>query len=60
MSGWIEEKGGKYVTTVADMDACKHMYNEVCCNDQSELCGGWPDEYDCSHCELFEREDGEV
>lgn len=41
MSRYIEEKDGKYITTIANMDLCKHMYNEVCCNDQSELLGGW-------------------
>ena len=62
MSRWIESTfGGGTLITIADMDQCKHMYNEVCCNDKSSLRGDYPDlEYDCQYCEWFEKEDGVI
>ena len=35
MSRWIEETDGDYKVTIADMDECKHMYDGMCCNDES-------------------------
>ena len=59
MSRWIAEKeDGGYLVTLADMDQCKHIYNEVCCNDKSEACCDYPDEEECKTCPLFEKEDG--
>lgn len=60
MSRWIKDApDGGYIITIADIDECKHMYNEVCYNDKSSLCGDYPDlEYDCQYCELFEKENG--
>ena len=59
MSRWIEDApDGGYITTIADMDECKYMYNEVCCNDESECCGCYAFEDNCKRCELFEKEDG--
>ena len=57
MSKWIEEIGdGKYKAVLADQDECKHMYDMICCNDQSEWCCEYPGE-DCEKCKLFEPED---
>lgn len=57
MSKWLEEIGdGQYKAMLADSDGCKHMYNEVCCNDRSEWCCDYPGE-DCKACKLFEPED---
>lgn len=56
MSRYIEEKAGEYIITLADPDACHHMYNEVCCNDRSPMLGGWDYGY-CEYCPLFEKED---
>lgn len=58
MSKWIEEKDGRIITTIADMEECSYMYNEICCNDKSELCRGYPRKEKCTECPLFEKEEG--
>ena len=58
MSRWIEEKQGYTIIKIADMDECSYMYNEVCCNDESELCGDYPAQEDCAECLLFKKEEG--
>lgn len=45
---------------IDDINKCKHMYNEVCCNDESECCGCYAFEDNCKRCELFEKEDGVI
>lgn len=59
MSKWIDDlPDGTYKEEIADKGACKHMYNEVCCNDKSDWCADYPDmETDCKKCKLFEPED---
>ena len=47
MSRWIEETDGDYKVTIADMDECKHMYDGMCCNDESECCCYYVYEDDC-------------
>lgn len=50
---------GEYTVVIDDMNECKHMYDGVCCNDQSPLRGDYAyHEENCKHCELFEKEDG--
>ena len=57
MSKWLEKMGdGRYKVILADLDGCKYMYDEVCCNDRSEWCCDYPGE-DCKACKLFESED---
>lgn len=59
MSRTIEElSDGTYHEEIADYDACRHMYNEVCCNDKSEWLADYPGEY-CEECPYFEVEDNE-
>lgn len=59
MSRWIEGTfGGKTLITIADMNECKYMYDDICCNDESEHCCCYAFEDDCKGCELFEKEDG--
>lgn len=60
MSRWVEKEGDDYKITIADMDECKHMYDEMCCNDESEHCCSYAFEDDCKGCELFEKEDGVI
>ena len=37
MSRWIEQlPDGTYKEEVYDKDGCKHLYNEVCCNDHAK------------------------
>lgn len=58
MSRWIEElPDGTYHEEIENMDECRWMYNEVCCNDQSPHVGDWPWKDDCSVCLLFEKEE---
>lgn len=58
MSRWIEElSNGTYKEKIVDLQECKHMYNEVCCNDKSEWLADYPDsQNDCKKCKLFESE----
>lgn len=64
MSRYIEEKDGKTITTIEDMDKCKWLYNEICCHDKSEFLANYP--YPSTMCEnkkickYFEKEDGKV
>ena len=61
MSRWIESApDGGYKVTIADMNECKYMYDEICCNDESECCCCYAFEDDCERCELFEKEDGVI
>lgn len=60
MSRWVEKEGNDYKITIADMDECKHMYDGMCCNDESECCCYYVYEDDCKRCELFEKEDGVI
>ena len=48
----------EYKEEIANMKQCKWMYNEVCCNPDSELCADFPMEGDCRICTHFERENG--
>lgn len=57
MSRWIEQKNGKIVESIADMDECYWLWNSTCCNDESAAfaeCG------DCEFCPNFTKEDGIV
>lgn len=58
MSKWIEEKQDYTIICIASMEECKHMYNEVCCNDKSEWCCDFPNQEECDECPLFEKEEG--
>ena len=60
MSRWTEKVGDDYKVTIADMDDCKYMYDEICCNDESEHCCDYAFEDVCKRCELFEKEDGVI
>lgn len=52
----LENGKTKYIKTLDDPDGCAWMYDEVCCNDQSEHCCDFPMDEDCGVCPLFERE----
>lgn len=57
MSKWIDENtDGTIETTIADPEGCAWMYNEICCNDQSEYVADWPPEEYCPTCPLFKPE----
>ena len=47
------------VEKIVSMDECKHLCNDVCCNDLCDLCGDFVDHGFCkSKCNKFEKEDG--
>ena len=47
-----------------DYNKCKYLYNEVCCNDQSEYVADYPYPYcKCESkkdCRYFEKEEGVI
>ena len=61
MSRWIEkDSNGVIHQGIISMDQCRDMFNDVCCNDRSDLCGDFPHEDYCKRCALFTKEDGIV
>lgn len=62
MSRWLEVGDeGQYIETIADMDECKHLINEVCTNPDSQQCCDFPHEEYCKHrCPFFTKEDGVI
>ena len=45
--------------TISSMEECKHLCNEVCCNDMCDQCGQLVDSRFCSQkCPQFTKEDG--
>lgn len=41
------------------MDECRHLYNEVCCNPDSDQCCDFPHPEYCLYCcPHFTKEDG--
>lgn len=59
MSKWIEDVDGEHKITLADKEECKHMYNEVCCNEECEDLADFVSHEDCVKCKYFEKEDME-
>lgn len=58
MSRWIESIDGVDKITLDRNDECKHMYNEVCCNEESEHLADFViHKDDCVNCKYFEKED---
>lgn len=57
MSRYIEDgkdEHGRYtLETLADENGCRWLYNEVCCNDECELCIDMPQEGECETCPHF-------
>lgn len=64
MSRWIDQKNGKIVETIADMEQCYWLWNEMCCNDSSDLFADYPyafvEEGYCKKCPFFTKEDGSL
>lgn len=59
MSRWIEvNELNITVETIASMDECKHLCNEVCCNDRCDYVADFVNEEDCKRCPHFTKEDG--
>ena len=61
MSRFIESSEGyqTIVEEIASMDECKHMINDVCCNDLSDQVTEFVDpEYCRKFCKHFVEEDG--
>lgn len=59
MSKWMNlDNDGNRIVSIASMEQCKNMYNEVCCAGESEYVGDYPSDADCKGCPFFEKEDG--
>lgn len=61
MSRYIEQdKHGNYTETIASMNECRWMYDDCCCNHDSDCVADYPDEETCKRCKLYEKENGEI
>jgi hypothetical protein len=63
MSRWIEaSQDHKTLTeTIANVDECKKLINEVCTEDRCDQCCDYPHpEYCARRCPYFEKEDGVI
>jgi len=58
--GDILTADGEQIETIEDMNKCKHLVNEVCCEGYSEHVADFPREEDCAQCVFFQKEDGVV
>lgn len=60
MSRWLEDDGfGGHREVLADIEECRCLINEVCCNDKSEQCCDFPHPDYCTYrCPHFTKEDG--
>ena len=58
MSRWLDQlSDGTYQVEVYDWEGCRHLYNDVCCNDKCDMSYDFPSpEYDCVKCPYFEPE----
>ena len=62
-----DENGQVSEMSIDDINKCKWLCDEVCCNDKSPLLGDYPSALynsEClceskTECEFFEKEDGE-
>lgn len=59
MSRWLEDDGkGGLREVLANIDECRYLIDDVCCNDQSEQCCDWPHaEYCLKRCPHFTKEE---
>lgn len=62
MSRWLEDDGcGGHREELANIDECRYLINEVCCNDKSDQCCDFPHPEYCEHrCPYFTKEDGAI
>ena len=60
MSRWIEGNGRRLQNNDSRYGQLKYMYDEICCNDESEHCCDYAFDDVCKRCELFEKEDGVI
>ena len=59
MSRYLESCGESYHEEIADMEECKYLINEVCCNPDSDQCCDFPHHEYCLYCcPHFTKEDG--
>lgn len=60
MSRWLEDDGyGGLREVVANIEECRYLIDDVCCNDQSEQCCDYPHPEYCKYrCPHFTPEEG--
>lgn len=58
MSRWVDKlPNGELREEIADINGCRHMYNQICCNPNSEFCTCDTGEDDYRSCIFFEPEE---
>lgn len=62
MSRYLEDDGhGGYREKLANIEECRYLINEVCCNDKSHQCCDFPHPEYCLYCcRHFTKEDGSL
>lgn len=60
MSRWNDSENGNHIEEIADMEQCRWLMNEVCCNSDCPCVADFPGEGECDACPYFEEEDGIV
>lgn len=59
MSRYLQQRiDGAWEEMLEDMNKCSYLIDDVCCNDNSEHLGDFPDDEDCETCHHFKAEDG--
>lgn len=61
MSRWIDIENDEFKIEIADMDRCKHEYNETCCNAECPYATCYcPQTEFPQACKFFTEEDGVI
>lgn len=60
MSRYIDTVDGEDKITIASMEECRHLYNEVCTEPRCDECCDFPAPELCAKCKWFEKEDGVI
>lgn len=62
MSRWLEDDGnGGLRQVLANIEECRYLIDDVCCNDKSEQCCDFPHpEYCALRCPFFTKEEGSL
>lgn len=59
MSRYLDIINGHSEVVLKSMNECRHLINDICTCNKSELACDYPSEYDCMQCRYFMEEDGE-
>lgn len=57
MSRHLEKLGNnEFKELVDNLNKCRWLYDEICCNGLSDMLADFPSDEDCSRCVLFTKE----